>query len=223
MTGTGNAWTYTFTDLPRYDAGEEIVYTVTENGVPGYTAAINGYSITNTHTPATVDVTGNKVWLDNEDQDGLRPAAVTIRLLANGTEVSAQAVTGTGNTWGFAFTGLPRYQNGAEIAYTVTEDTAEGYTASVVGTTVYNTHIPAEPEQFTLTVRYWVGGQTAFPTFFRVYAYGDAYNVVSPLMPGYSVDLPVVSGIIYEDTVVDVYYTPDDVTLTVYYQYLNGE
>ena len=45
-------WKYSFTKLPKYDDdGKEIKYTVDEENVRGYTKKIDGYDITNTHTP----------------------------------------------------------------------------------------------------------------------------------------------------------------------------
>jgi hypothetical protein len=53
-----NNWSYTFTDLPRYDDtdGHEIVYTVEEEPIKGYTCSISGdmktgFVILNTETP----------------------------------------------------------------------------------------------------------------------------------------------------------------------------
>ena len=53
-----NNWNYTFTDLPRYDDtdGHEIVYTVEEEPIKGYTYSISGdmktgFVILNTETP----------------------------------------------------------------------------------------------------------------------------------------------------------------------------
>ena len=46
-----NGWAYTFKNLPSYESGKEIVYTVTEDKVAGYTASIDGLVITNKHTP----------------------------------------------------------------------------------------------------------------------------------------------------------------------------
>lgn len=47
-----SGWTYEFTGLDRYQEGKEIAYTVEEVNVPdGYTASVEGYNITNTHTP----------------------------------------------------------------------------------------------------------------------------------------------------------------------------
>lgn len=46
-------WRYSF-DLPRYaEDGHEIIYTVGEAEIPGYTAEINGYDILNTYTGTT--------------------------------------------------------------------------------------------------------------------------------------------------------------------------
>ena len=41
-------WTYSFGDLPKYKAGDEIEYTVQEEEVDGYTVSYDGFNITNT-------------------------------------------------------------------------------------------------------------------------------------------------------------------------------
>ncbi len=69
-------WKFTFTDLPKYkDHGTEIVYSVTEEPVDGYDAAVDGTTVTNTPfekkdilnptflTIFKVDVDGNDVGL----------------------------------------------------------------------------------------------------------------------------------------------------------------
>ena len=48
-----NEWKYTFKDLPYSEGGKEIVYTVTEDAVAGYTPSIDGLVITNKHIPLT--------------------------------------------------------------------------------------------------------------------------------------------------------------------------
>ncbi len=225
VSGTGDRWSFSFENLPKYQNGREIVYTVSENDVAGYTAQISGFSIINTHESHAIDVNGTKTWVDYGDKDGIRPAGITVRLLADGQEVRSQTVAGSGDQWNYRFTGLPQYANGKEIAYTVTEDAVPGYTTTVAGMNIFNMHKPedeVEPVRFTLTVRYWADGRQAFPTFFATYDYGSEYNVVSPTLPGYTVDLAAVIGVIYQDTVVDVYYTPAEVHLTIYYQYLDG-
>ena len=142
-----NQWTASFTNLQKYrDNGIKIVYTVKEIPVAGYTDTISGnaksYSITNTHTPETISVSGEKVWDDNHNQDGKRPTEITVRLYADGTEVASKTVSGTGDTWTYEFTGLPRYDNGVEIVYTVTEDAVSGYTAEINGYDISNSYTP---------------------------------------------------------------------------------
>lgn len=133
-------WTWSFRGVPKYAGGKEIVYTVTEDDVDGYEATINGFDITNTHTPATIAIEGTKTWVDNENQDGKRPASITVNLLADGTEVKEAIVTATAN-WEWKFTDLPKYRDGGkEIVYTVTEDKVTGYEAAINGFDITNTH-----------------------------------------------------------------------------------
>ncbi len=137
-----DGWSWSFEDLPRYEEGAEIAYTVTEDEVLGYTSRVDGYNVTNTHAPETVDVSGRKIWDDAEDQDGVRPDSITIRLLADGEETDVRTVT-TEDGWSWIFAGLPRYDAGREIAYTIAEDEVPGYTSAVDGYNVTNTHVPA--------------------------------------------------------------------------------
>ena len=136
-----NDWTYEFNDLPKYEDGQEIVYTVTEDEVEGYTSSVDGYDITNTHTPEVTSVSGTKTWEDAENQDGKRPTSIKVNLLANGVEVDEVEVT-EANNWTYEFTNLDKYSNGVEIVYTVTEDKVEGYTSSVDGYDITNTYTP---------------------------------------------------------------------------------
>ncbi|SEA33730.1 Cna protein B-type domain-containing protein, partial [Lachnospiraceae bacterium NK3A20] len=143
-----NQWTGSFTDLDEYASGKKIVYTVSEDGVNDYEATISGdaaagYTVTNTHTPETVAVSGSKTWDDNNNQDGARPEKITIRLLADGTEVTSKEVT-TADSWKWSFDNLAKYDNGKEIVYTITEDAVEDYTSKVNGYDVTNTHIPGK-------------------------------------------------------------------------------
>ncbi|KXU04444.1 Collagen adhesin [Streptococcus gallolyticus] len=90
-------WTYTWTGLAEKANKQDITYTVEEvTAIDGYTSettqtSANNFTITNTHTPETTEVSGTKVWDDNDDQDGLRPDSIIVNLLANG-EVVARLV-----------------------------------------------------------------------------------------------------------------------------------
>ena len=136
-----DGWKWSFEGLPKFAAGEEITYTITEDAVDGYTAVVDGYNVTNTHSPETVDISGGKTWADGNDQDGLRPESITVRLLADGKEVAVKTVTAQ-DGWQWSFAGMPKYAGGVEIVYTITEDAVDGYTASVDGYNVTNTHVP---------------------------------------------------------------------------------
>lgn len=139
---SGN-WTYSFTNLPKYKNGKEIKYTVKESTVDGYKPVINGYNITNIHTPETTEISGTKTWDDNNNQDGKRPTSITVRLLADGKEVSSKTVTADSG-WKYKFDKLPVYSNGNMITYTISEDAIEGYSSSIDGFNIIN------PELFTV-------------------------------------------------------------------------
>ncbi len=151
-----NDWKGTFENLDEFLDGEKINYTVKEAPVSGYTTEISGsasggFTITNSYTPETVAISGSKTWDDNDNQDGKRPESITIRLYANGTELTEKALTVTAdNDWKWSFTDLPKYSDGKEILYTITEDTVEGYTSVVNGYDVTNTY---SPEQTSVSVR----------------------------------------------------------------------
>gem|GEM_PF-6885411 len=141
-----NRWTYTWTGLA--ENGTAIAYTVKETAVKGYTGVVTGnattgFTITNKHTPETTSVSGTKTWIDNNDQDGKRPDKITIRLLANGSEVDRKEVT-KGDGWKYTFENLPVYENGEKINYTIKEDAVQDYTSAVSGYDVTNTHTPGK-------------------------------------------------------------------------------
>lgn len=52
ITATDN-WQASFTDLPVYKEGKKITYAITEDPVAGYITNIDGFTVTNRHTPPT--------------------------------------------------------------------------------------------------------------------------------------------------------------------------
>ena len=134
-----NGWKYSFNDLDKYENGKEITYTVEEVSVDGYETVINGYDITNTHKPETVDVSGTKTWDDKDNQDGIRPTEITVKLLKNGVEFKEVKVNDT-NGWKYSFNDLDKYENGKEIEYTIIEDEVEGYSTIINGYNITNVH-----------------------------------------------------------------------------------
>ncbi|SDL87986.1 Cna B-type domain-containing protein [Streptococcus equinus] len=138
-----DSWTYQFKNLPKYQNGQEIVYTVSEDSIAGYEAVISGLNITNTHKPEKTEVSGTKTWNDNDDQDGKRPESVTVNLLANGTKVASQEVNAD-TSWTYTFSNLDKYVNGTKVVYTVTEDSVENYTTTINGYDITNSYTPGK-------------------------------------------------------------------------------
>mgnify|MGYP002751700495 CR=1 FL=1 len=56
ITATDN-WQASFTDLPVYKEGKKITYAITEDPVAGYITNIDGFTVTNRHTPPTTPPT----------------------------------------------------------------------------------------------------------------------------------------------------------------------
>ena len=144
-------WKFESKALPKYENGQEIKYTVKEVAVASYETIITSekdgkYTIINKHTPLKTTVKGKKIWKDEDNKDGIRPSSVTVKLLADGKETGQTATVSETNGWTYEFTGLDRYQEGKEIAYTVEEvNVPDGYTASVEGYNITNTHTPEKP------------------------------------------------------------------------------
>ena len=142
--GNGN-WNYKFEKLPEYNENGKITYTVTEDAVEGYTTELDGNNFINTHVPETTEISGTKTWNDAEDQDGKRPESITVKLLANGEEVNSQTVTaGEDGSWNYSFTNLPKFADGQEITYTVSETPVEDYTTTYAGYDITNSYTPGQ-------------------------------------------------------------------------------
>jgi hypothetical protein len=53
----------------------------------------NTFKIINTHIPEVTNITVNKVWDDNDDNDAIRPTFITINLLADSKVVITKVIT----------------------------------------------------------------------------------------------------------------------------------
>ena len=134
-------WAWTFENLPVYENGAQITYAIDEIEVEGYTTKVEGYNITNTHTPETLDISGTKTWEDDNNRDGIRPESITVNLMAAG-EVVATATVTEAEQWSWTFTDLPKYAAGEEIEYTIAEMEVEGYYVNVDGYNLTNVYLP---------------------------------------------------------------------------------
>ena len=143
-----NTWKASFTNLPQFDKGQEITYSVKEDDATvaalkekGYSPKVEGQTITNSHTPEQVKVSGQKVWDDADDQDGKRPASITVKVMDGSTIVDTLEVTAA-NGWKFESKDLPKYRNGQEIVYTLKEDAVAQYETKIDKFTVTNSYTP---------------------------------------------------------------------------------
>ena len=89
-----------------------------------------------------VDVNVTKQWRDGNDQDGLRPASITVKLLRNGQETGSTLTLNADNKWSGIFRELRAYERGEQLVYTVAEVAVPGYTKKVNGYDITNTYKP---------------------------------------------------------------------------------
>ena len=147
-----NKWTGIFTNLPKYENGKEVSYSVKEINVPeGYVSNVVGKEITNSHTPEEIVIEGTKVWNDNNNQDGKRSKIIRIQIL-NGEKVVDEIEVSEKTNWTFKSKSLPKYENGKEIKYAVKEMEVKTYSTDISKDdngkyTITNTH---EPEKISL-------------------------------------------------------------------------
>ena len=138
-------------------------YSVTEAKSEDYTSQITSGSDSGTiaaDTPAAVvfdnayeekkpektNISGTKTWKDDEDQAGIRPDSIEVKLWAGKTLEATQTVDES-DGWTYRFDGLDKYdQQGREITYTVTETPVEGYTTTYEGYDIINSYTPEKPE-----------------------------------------------------------------------------
>lgn len=141
-----NNWHVKIEKLPTHDdAGKEITYDWAEpeeNWPAGYELElVFAYDIeeiggliyhratfTNKHTPERTQVSVRKIWNDENNQDGVRPQELTVKLLANGEEAKdaagatiPDAKLKEDNQWSAKVDNLPKYKEGKEIVYSWVE------------------------------------------------------------------------------------------------------
>lgn len=150
-------WKATFEKLAVNKNGKPINYTLQATKVDGYDLTTSGSGaeglvLKYTHKVKAVDVTATVKWADGDNQDGIRPASVTLQLKADG-ENSGDAITVNANSnWTKTWSGLAEYKAGKKVVYTVevsgirSEYTVEITGDAATGFTVTATHVPAKAE-----------------------------------------------------------------------------
>lgn len=125
-------WKYEFTNLPKYDeSGKEYAYSVKEEQVPGYDTVISDDSTTISNYALT-EVTGEKSWIDGNNQYQTRPKEIVVELYQDDQVIKEQTVQPDQNgNWLYTFTELPMYdqKTNQKYSYTVKEkEIPDGYT-----------------------------------------------------------------------------------------------
>lgn len=130
-------WTHTWSGLAKNDNGTAINYTVTEDEVEHYTTQITKadgsftYTVRNSRTVEKTQVSVEALWGDTDNAEGFRPDNITVKLMANG-EQAGTVTLNEDNEWKFTFTGLNKYEDGAEIDYTVEQTQLANYKVPVI-------------------------------------------------------------------------------------------
>ena len=159
-----NNWEHTFSDLLKYyDSGEEIIYTLEQDALDEYSIEYSNFDwgeeekeninivILNTYTK---DIVVDAIWDDADDQDGIRPKEVTVKLKADGILIDS-AIISLENGWEHTFSDLPKYHEyGEEIIYTLEQDAPDEYSIEYrnidwgeeekenIHIEIWNTHTP---------------------------------------------------------------------------------
>lgn len=159
-----------------------------------YTVTVTpGMVITFTNTPESkvpgqTSVSVTKSWEDNNNQDGIRPDAITVKLLANGVDTGKTLTLSAGNNWMGSFTGLEESENGVKVQYTVAEVAVEGYDTVITGSAetgfiITNRHTPdpgqPDPTPSLTIVKKWVNDDPSIrpdSVTFIIYKDGEYYD-----------------------------------------------
>ena len=120
---------------------------LTENKITNV-ATVGGKETDEVEDPIAIDITVSKDWKDTNDQDGYRPEEIYVNLLTDGkVKTTVEVKADEQGNWSYVFENLPKFENGKEIVYTVTENDVEKYTTEITGSvadgfTITNTHTP---------------------------------------------------------------------------------
>ena len=155
-----DGWKVVFKDLDKYEDDKEILYTIKEEKVEGYTGEVSGnakdgFVLTNKRKPEIppekTEVGVEKIWKDENNADGKRPEEITVHLYKNGQLFQIRKISGK-DGWKVVFKDLDKYEDDKEILYTIKEEKVEGYTGEVSGNAkegfvLTNTRKPETPPE----------------------------------------------------------------------------
>ena len=131
-------------------AGEDSTFSGAQTTTGTVEDTNTSYQVVFTNDYELTDLEITKVWADAKNQDGKRLTADELKAkltLSPAVEGKEPTVVDNGNdTYTISYTGLPRFNNGTEVEYTVAESAIDGYTTEGSPAkdhgTITNTHTP---------------------------------------------------------------------------------
>ena len=134
------AWEYEFKETKiRVKPGDQILVDDSGEGKNVLTAVWEEKKKGTEHRHDTkqISIEVAKVWDDDDNAERKRPAAVEIKLIANGEDTGRRLILDAETDWTGRFDNLESVKDGKSVVYTVEEgNVAEGYTSSVSGDAV---------------------------------------------------------------------------------------
>ena len=143
-----NHWTATVDKLPAVDKEcRNYIYSWKEPAAgDGYKLTSNKATsgtlttLTNTHEVEKVPVSVKKVWVDDDNKNGKRPASIEVQLYADGQAIGTPVTLDASNSWTYDWGEMPKNVNVNGIATPIVYSVAEtkipdGYICKVNGGT----------------------------------------------------------------------------------------
>lgn len=154
--------TYYIVESTPSDTGDYVYTgtTIVSNGVSGtgttsgtvtvgFGASNASFCVTNTYRTNATGFTVQKLWDDDDNRDGIRPASVQVQLKADEKVWGDAVELNEANGWSYTWSGLPEVKNGNAVTYTAEEiNVVDGYEPVYSdGTgTITNKHVSASVE-----------------------------------------------------------------------------
>lgn len=135
----------------------------------------------NDNGQVTVFVTSQ--WDDQNNQDGLRPDSVTVKLFRDGIETGLTLTLSESNNWSGDFGDLKKYENGVVHQYTIKADAVDEYDSTIMGDMTSGFLVLNRHTQKTVTVagsKFWendAGKENLRPEFIVINLLADGQKV----------------------------------------------
>lgn len=145
-----DSWKGQLDSLPVINSiNHPVTYHVREvTTLDDYTTTItddNGnFVVTNrSDTFETIEISGKKIWIDDNNSGNTRPSSIILTLYANdGVYPASPTWSKLGNTWTYKYSDLPKKLNGVDVVYRVEETPVQDYEGSQDGYDITNTLKP---------------------------------------------------------------------------------